>query len=181
MSFIGKGVGFEEYKTIVGFDAWAKHRERAPAGLMDQTKSEIDAVRALLRSRPRPVGWVERRERLDAIGSASPFARDIELEPIDANGVPAEWSLAPGSDPSRVLLFFHGGGYCSGSIASHRGMVTEAGRAAGVRTLAVGYRLAPEHPFPAALDDAARPMTSCSRKGSPPTRSPSAATAPAAG
>jgi acetyl esterase/lipase len=62
--------------------------------------------------------------------------------------------MAPGSDPSRVLLFFHGGGYCSGSIHSHRRMATEAGRAAGVRTLAVGYRLAPEHPFPAARDDA---------------------------
>src|SRR5262249_50102538 len=60
----------------------------------------------------------------------------------------------PGSDASRVLLFLHGGGYCSGSIVSHRGMVTEAGRAAGVRTLAVAYRLAPEHPFPAALEDA---------------------------
>jgi len=53
-----------------------------------------------------------------------------------------------------VLLFFHGGGYCSGSIMSHRGMVTEAGRAARVRTLAVAYRLAPEHPFPAAIEDA---------------------------
>jgi acetyl esterase/lipase len=51
-------------------------------------------------------------------------------------------------------MFFHGGGYCSCSIRSHRRMLTEAGRAAGVRTLAVGYRLAPEHPFPAALDDA---------------------------
>jgi len=68
--------------------------------------------------------------------------------------VPGEWSLAPGSNPSRVLMFFHGGGYCSGSIVSHRRMVTEAGRAAGARTLAVSYRLAPEHPFPAALDDA---------------------------
>jgi acetyl esterase/lipase len=53
-----------------------------------------------------------------------------------------------------VLLFFHGGGYCSGSILSHRRMVSEAGRAAGMRTLAVGFRLAPEHPFPAAFDDA---------------------------
>ena len=59
-----------------------------------------------------------------------------------------------GSDRSRILLFFHGGGYCSGSIRSHRRLVTEAGRAAAVRTLAIAYRLAPEHPFPAALDDA---------------------------
>jgi acetyl esterase/lipase len=51
-------------------------------------------------------------------------------------------------------LFFHGGGYCSGSIVSHRRMVTEAGRAAKTRTLSVAYRLAPEHPFPAAYDDA---------------------------
>jgi acetyl esterase/lipase len=68
--------------------------------------------------------------------------------------MPAEYSIAPGSDPSLVLMFFHGGGYCSGSITSHRRLVTEAGRAARMRTLAVGYRLAPEHPFPAAYHDA---------------------------
>jgi acetyl esterase/lipase len=68
--------------------------------------------------------------------------------------VAAEWSIVPGSDPSRVLMYFHGGGYCSGSLVSHRRMVTEAGRAAKIRTLAAAYRLAPEHPFPAAFDDA---------------------------
>jgi len=73
------------------------------------SSSEIDAVRELLRSKPRPAGFAERRERLDAIGSISPVAGDIRLEPTRANGVPVEWSLAPGSDPSNVLLFFHGG------------------------------------------------------------------------
>lgn len=116
--------------------------------------SEIEAIRSLLTSKARPVGWTQRRERLDEIGSVWPVADDITLSSVDLNDVPGEWSLAPGSDASRVLLFFHGGGYCSGSILSHRRMVTEAGRAAKVRTLAVGYRLAPEHPFPAALDDA---------------------------
>ena len=117
-------------------------------------QSEIDEVRALLGAKPRPVGWAERRARIDEVGSVWPVADDIELEPANIDGVPAEWSLAPGSDPSRVMMFFHGGGYCSGSIVSHRRLVTEAGRAAGMRTLAVGYRLAPEHPFPAAIDDA---------------------------
>ncbi len=116
--------------------------------------SEIDAVRALLSSKPRPVGWAGRRARLDEVGSIWAPAGDVSLEPADAGGVPSEWSTVPGSDTSRVLLFFHGGGYCSGSIVSHRRLVTEAGRAAGIRTLAIGYRLAPEHPFPAALDDA---------------------------
>lgn len=116
--------------------------------------NEIDAVRALLSAKPRPVGWAQRRQRLDEVGSFWPAADDVKLETANVNGVPGEWSIVPGSDPSRVLLFFHGGGYCSGSIVSHRRMVTEAGRAGRVRTLAVAYRLAPEHPFPAALDDA---------------------------
>ena len=119
---------------------------------MDQ--SEIEAIRKLLISKPRPVGWIERRQRLDEVGSVWPVADDVNLASVDAGGVAGEWSNVPGSDPSRVLLFFHGGGYCSGSIRSHRRMVSEAGRAAKVRTLAIAYRLAPEHPYPAALDDA---------------------------
>jgi epsilon-lactone hydrolase len=118
------------------------------------TLSEIDSVRALLTARPRPVGWQARRSRLDEVGAVWPVAEDVALEPVDCRGVPGEWSIVPGSDASRTLMFFHGGGYCSGSILSHRRMVTEAGRYAGARTLAVGYRLAPEHPFPAAFDDA---------------------------
>src|SRR5438034_5503115 len=124
-------------------------REEKPMG-----QREIDAVRTLLSSKPRPVGWAERRQRLDEVGSVWPVADDVQLDAVDLDGVPGEWSIVRGSDSSRVLLFFHGGGYCSGSILSHRRMVSEAGRAAGLRTLAVGYRLAPEHPFPAAFDDA---------------------------
>ena len=67
-------------------------------------------------------------------------------------------------------MFFHGGGYCSGSILSHRRMVTEAGRAAGARTLAVGYRLAPEHPFPAAYDDALKAWRFLLKQGLAPAR-----------
>jgi acetyl esterase/lipase len=117
-------------------------------------QSEIDSIRALLSSKPRPVGWADRRKRLDDIGSIWPVAEDVKLEPRDISGLAGEWSIVPDSDASRVLMFFHGGGYCSGSILSHRRMVTEAGRAAKIRTLAVAYRLAPEYPFPAAYDDA---------------------------
>ena len=117
-------------------------------------QSEIDAIRALLKSKPRPVGWPARRKRLDEVGTVWPIADDVELTAVDVNGMPGEYSIVPGSDSSRVLMFFHGGGYCSGSIKSHRRLVTEAGRAAKMRTLAVGYSLAPEHPFPAAYEDA---------------------------
>lgn len=116
--------------------------------------SEIDAIRALLGSKPRPVGWAERRRRLDEVGSTWPVAPDVTCEAVDCDGVPGEWSRVPESDASGALLYFHGGGYCSGSILSHRRLVTEAGRAAGIRTLAIDYRRAPEHPYPAAHEDA---------------------------
>jgi acetyl esterase/lipase len=118
------------------------------------SQQEIDTIRALLTAKPRPVGWHDRRERIDEIGSTWPVAPDVKLEECECGSVPGEWSIVFGSDPERVLLFFHGGGYCSGSIVSHRRMVTEAGRAARMRTLAVQYRLAPEHPYPASHEDA---------------------------
>jgi epsilon-lactone hydrolase len=128
-------------------------------------QSDIAAIRALLSSKPRPVGWPARRQRLDDIGSTWPVAADVTLTAVDINGVPGEWSIVPGSDRSRVLLFFHGGGYCSGSIMSHRRMVSEPGRASGVRTLAIDYRLAPENPFPAAFDDAVTAWQFLRRQG----------------
>ncbi len=64
--------------------------------MTDQT--EIGAIRALLGAKPRPVGWDERRRRIEEVGGAFPLADDIVLEPVDCDGVPGEWSLAPGSD-----------------------------------------------------------------------------------
>jgi epsilon-lactone hydrolase len=128
-------------------------------------ENEIEAIRALLGAKPRPVGWEERRRRIEEVGAAWPVADDVKLEAVDLDGVKGEWSIAPGADGSRVLMYFHGGGYCSGSIVSHRRLVTEAGRAGGVRTLAVAYRLAPEHPFPAARDDALTAWRRLRREG----------------
>jgi acetyl esterase/lipase len=128
-------------------------------------ENEIEAIRALLSSKPRPVGWAERRQRLDEVGSYWPVAGDVRFAAVDLCGLAGEWSTVPGSDDDRVLMFFHGGGYCSGSIASHRRLVTEAGRAAGMRTLAVGYRLAPEHPFPSAFNDALTAWRFLKREG----------------
>ena len=95
-----------------GFAGFALERTMA--------QSEIDAVRALLSSKPRPVGWPERRKRIDEVGAVWPVADDVDLTAVDINGMPGEYSVVPGTDPSRVLMFFHGGGYCSGSTQSHR-------------------------------------------------------------
>src|SRR5918998_2700586 len=116
--------------------------------------AEIAAIREMLAASPRPANLAERRQRLDALGSKYIVPVDVLVDPVDANGVPAEWTTTPAADPMRVILFLHGGGYISGSISSHRHLIAQAGREAGARTLALGYRLAPEHPFPAALEDA---------------------------
>jgi monoterpene epsilon-lactone hydrolase len=81
-------------------------------------------------------------------------AADISFTPDVARGVAVEWVTAPDSEPSRVVLYLHGGGYTIGSIASYRSYTGRLARATQSRLLSVGYRLAPEHPFPAALDDA---------------------------
>lgn len=115
---------------------------------------EIDAIRARLTAAPRPAELAERRKRLDLLGSLGPLPEDVRLETVSANGVNAVWGRTPTADPNRVLLYLHGGGYLSGSTVSHRLMVAATGRAAGVRTLALDYRLGPENRFPAALEDA---------------------------
>ena len=116
--------------------------------------SEIDRIRARLAAHPRPADLAARRARVDALGAAYPLPPDVRVEPVDAGGVAAEWTRTPGAEEARVILFLHGGGYVSGSLASHRHAVALAGREARARTLALAYRLAPEHPFPAALEDA---------------------------
>jgi acetyl esterase/lipase len=117
-------------------------------------ETEIAAIRAILASSPRPPDLAGRRERLDQVFGQFPLAEGTLTEAVDAGGIPAEWTATPSADPSGVILYLHGGGYVSGSIASHRSMVSELGAAAGARTLALHYRRAPEAPFPAACDDA---------------------------
>lgn len=117
--------------------------------------AELEAIRAMLASSNNAqMSTQELRAMYDGMGSMFPPPAAVKLTPADANGVPAEWSAMPGAADNRVLLYLHGGGYVIGSIASHRHLVVALGAAAGVSTLAIDYRLAPEHPFPAAVDDA---------------------------
>ena len=115
---------------------------------------EIGALRAKLAARPRSDDYRQRRKDIDQRGLAYRLATDIGIEPVTANGVRAEWTTTPNDARDAALMYLHGGGYVIGSLDSHRHLVAEAGRACGVAALALDYRLAPEHPFPAAVDDA---------------------------
>lgn len=80
-------------------------------------------------------------------------ADDIQVESVTVAGRAAEWVRAPGVQSGKAILYLHGGGYVMGSINTHRSMVGEISRAAQAAALLVDYRLAPEDPFPAAVED----------------------------
>src|SRR3977135_696386 len=103
--------------------------------------AEIVALRARLAGRPRSDDYRQRRRDMDARGLAYALRADVTIEPVTANGVPAEWSATPGAAADAALLYLHGGGYVIGSLNSHRHLLAEAGRAADCWALALDYRL----------------------------------------
>jgi acetyl esterase/lipase len=121
------------------------------------TTAQLDSLVTLLRSRPGPdtPDVAEVRARFEKMGDFLGGAPDGKCEKVDAGGVPAEWVTAPGCDPARAVLYLHGGGYVIGSINTHRRLAYDISAASGARVLVIDYRLAPEHPFPAAVQDAA--------------------------
>jgi epsilon-lactone hydrolase len=114
---------------------------------------EVGALRAKIAARPRSDDYRQRRRDIDARGLAYGVPADVAVEPVTANGVRAEWTITPDARRDGALLYLHGGGYVIGSLDSHRHLAAEAGRACGLTALALDYRLGPEHPFPAAVDD----------------------------
>ena len=120
------------------------------------TDRGIDVVRAHLAKLPPTATMTipERRAQYDRAERVFPTPPDVAIETTTAPGRPAEWLRPPGARPDAVMLYLHGGGYVIGSPRSHRHLAAAIARAAGVSGLLLDYRLAPEHPFPAALDDA---------------------------
>jgi monoterpene epsilon-lactone hydrolase len=116
--------------------------------------TEIGALRQKLASRVRSDDYRQRRKDMDSRSLEYKIAPDVTVEPATANGVRAEWTSTPNDARDAALIWLHGGGYVIGSLVSHRHLVSEAGRAAKIWALALDYRLAPEHPFPAAVEDA---------------------------
>ena len=94
------------------------------------------------------------RAGFEQMGAMFPVPADVKREPVTAGGVKAEWLTAPGAAADRAVLYLHGGGYVIGSINTHRALGASVSRAAKARVLVIDYRLAPEHPHPAAVDDA---------------------------
>ncbi len=119
------------------------------------SQQQLDQIVQMLKAQPitgNP-SLSETRAGFEKMAGAFPVEADVKVEPVNAGGIKAEWITAPGADAGRAVLYLHGGGYVIGSINTHRSLAGRISRAAKARVLLIDYRLAPEHPFPAAVDD----------------------------
>jgi acetyl esterase/lipase len=112
----------------------------------------IDKVKALMGTPPPSLD--DLRNGFEAFSTQFQTTTDAQSTAVNAGGVPAEWVSAPGAANDRVVLYLHGGGYVLGSVNTHRELIVRLSKAANARVLALNYRLAPENPFPAPVEDA---------------------------
>ncbi|MCT9810843.1 alpha/beta hydrolase [Acidovorax sp. Be4] len=101
-----------------------------------------------------PPSLIQQRQAFDQQHGAVPVAEGCEVHPIRSDTVQGELIIPAGADRSKALVYHHGGGYTFGSALSHRHLVSRLAKAAGVVAYNMDYRLAPEHPYPLAIDDA---------------------------
>jgi len=121
------------------------------------SQQQLQTIVEMLRSQPvvNPNASVEEaRAGFEQVASMFPVDADIKREVVSAGGIKAEWVSAPDADAGRAVLYLHGGGYVIGSINTHRSLAARLSRASKAPVLVIDYRLAPEHPHPAAVDDA---------------------------
>jgi acetyl esterase/lipase len=117
---------------------------------------QAESLEAVLRQGafPADIDISEQRRLLKELTSAQPLPADVTVTPAALGGVPTAEITIDGIEPRHVVLYFHGGVYVLGGAAQAAGLASQVGRQAGAKVISVGYRLAPEHPHPAAVDDA---------------------------
>jgi epsilon-lactone hydrolase len=103
-------------------------------------------------------------KRYGGIGSPPPLD-DVTFTPVSADGVAAEWVVADGGSSKRRIVYVHGGGWVAGDPQAYRPLTATLARFSGASVLAVDYRLAPEHPFPAGLEDTLNALAWAGRHG----------------
>ena len=118
-------------------------------------KQFLTAAAAPLARRKPSVGAIRLVMETGALFQFMPWKVNLESLKLD-NRLEAEWLKPRAAHPTRVLLYLHGGGYVLGSLNTHRSLVGSLAQRTGLNVLTINYRKAPDHPFPAALDDARR-------------------------
>jgi len=119
-----------------------------------ELKTIADMLRARQQDAPADVSFPESRAMFEQMTAEFPVPPGVKSTAVDAGGTAAEWIAAPDAGGDQVIYWLHGGGYCIGSTNTHRGLHARISSAARARVFAIDYRLAPEDPFPAAVEDA---------------------------
>ncbi|MGW7424506.1 alpha/beta hydrolase [Streptomyces sp. NPDC054813] len=134
-----------------------------------QQRRDLDEM---LRHTPLDVGGdvAEARAVFHTMMTSIPLPPEVTTTPGRLGGVPVVTVETPGGDPSDVVLYFHGGAYAIGSAADAVGLAADVSRRVGARAVCVEYRLAPENPFPAAVDDAVAAYRALLDQGVPAAR-----------
>ncbi|HWE90836.1 MAG TPA: alpha/beta hydrolase [Pseudonocardiaceae bacterium] len=136
------------------------------------TQQQRQALDELLRNAPLDIGGdvAEQRVTFHEMTASVPVPEDVTAKQDELGGVPVVTVETPSTDPSVAVLYFHGGAYALGSAADSIGLAADVSRRVGARAVSVDYRLAPEHPFPAAVDDAVAAYRALLDEGLPSTR-----------
>ena len=135
--------------------------------------SQLETIVNLLRSRPQPERFepAQAREAMESLAGLLVPPADASFETARLGAIAGEWVRMPASRDDRQLLYLHGGGYVLGSPRTHRNLVARLAQAGGLRAFSADYRLAPEHPHPAAVEDAVAAWQGLLEQGADPGRS----------
>lgn len=133
------------------------------------TQQQRQALDELLRHGPLDIGGdpAEQRAVFHEMISSIPLPDDVKTTEGVLGGVPVVTVETPGNDPTTVVLYIHGGAYALGSAADSAGLAADVSRRTGARAISLDYRLAPENPFPAAVEDAVAAYRALLDEGTP--------------
>jgi epsilon-lactone hydrolase len=134
---------------------------------------QASQISAMLRSNIKPtmtgdLNVAAVRAQVDAMMSMqAPMPQDVQVETMQLAGIPTERLSTPASLPHAAILYFHGGGWHAGTAAALRPVTWRLAKQSGITVYAIDYRLAPEHPYPAGLDDCVQAYTALLEQGIP--------------
>ncbi|HIG39776.1 MAG: alpha/beta hydrolase [bacterium] len=119
----------------------------------EELRATIELIRGQEGVTAEGLSLQERREGMEAMQANIPLPEDINIEKVDIDGIPGIWVTAPGARDNAYVVYYHGGGYVMGSLDTHKELMGRISRSCKATVLGVDYRLAPEHLYPAAVED----------------------------
>lgn len=136
----------------------------------EELRATVEMIRSQQGVAAEGLSIEERRVGMEAMQAGIPMPDDIETDAVDLDGIPGRWVVAPGARDDAFVVYYHGGGYVMGSLNTHQELMGRISRACQAKVLGVDYRLAPEHVYPAAVEDGLKSYEWLLGQGADPSR-----------